>query len=71
MKKFRFPEDGDVAGDIAAVALAKSTRPEVVDAARVTLGQWTGRVPLRPVPLGELVGTFDYGDIPVPTPAPL
>jgi thioredoxin reductase len=38
---------------------------------REAVGQWTGRPPLRPVSLGDLVGEFSYGDIPVPEPAPL
>ncbi len=38
---------------------------------REEVGTWTGRPPLRPMLLGELVGTFDYADIPVPEPAPL
>ncbi len=40
-------------------------------AAREAVGQWTGRPPLRPVPLGEVIGAFSYDDIPIPTPAPL
>jgi thioredoxin reductase/bacterioferritin-associated ferredoxin len=38
---------------------------------REVVGQWTGRPPLRPVSLGELVGEFNYDDIPIPKPAPL
>ncbi len=38
---------------------------------RETVGQWTGRPPLRPVALGELIGSFSYDDIPIPEPAPL
>jgi thioredoxin reductase/bacterioferritin-associated ferredoxin len=38
---------------------------------REAIGQWTGRPPLRPVGLGELIGSFDYDDIPIPEPAPL
>jgi len=38
---------------------------------REAVGQWTGRPPLRPVSLGELVGEFNYDDIPIPKPAPL
>jgi thioredoxin reductase/bacterioferritin-associated ferredoxin len=33
--------------------------------------QFTGRAPLRPVPLDALLGDFDYSDIPVPEPAPV
>jgi thioredoxin reductase/bacterioferritin-associated ferredoxin len=38
---------------------------------RAEIGQWTGRPPLRPVALGELIGDFSYDDIPIPEPAPL
>jgi pyruvate/2-oxoglutarate dehydrogenase complex dihydrolipoamide dehydrogenase (E3) component len=38
---------------------------------REVIGQWTGRPPLRPVPLGEVIGAFSYDDIPIPEPAPL
>ncbi len=38
---------------------------------REAVGQWTGRPPLRPVALGELIGDFSYDDIPIPAPAPL
>lgn len=31
----------------------------------------TPRPPLRPVPLGQAAGTFDYDDLPIPKPAPL
>jgi thioredoxin reductase len=31
----------------------------------------TPRPPLRPVPLGQAVGDFDYDDLPIPKPAPL
>ena len=34
---------------------------------RQAVGYWTGRPPLRPVPLADLVGSFDYGDIPIPS----
>ena len=33
-------------------------------------GQWTGRAPLRPVPMDALAGRFDYEDLPLPPPAP-
>ncbi len=42
-----------------------------LDRPREATGQWTGRPPLRPVPLGELIGDFSYDDIPIPEPAPL
>ena len=31
----------------------------------------TPRAPIRPIEMEELIGTFDYADIPVPKPAPL
>ncbi len=66
------PCQGRMCGDAAAELLAlRLARGGDVDAARRAVGQWTGRTPLRPVPLDALVGTFDYADIPVPEPAPL
>ena len=44
---------------------------EGLGTSREAVGQWTGRPPLRPVPLGEVIGAFSYVDIPIPTPAPL
>jgi thioredoxin reductase/bacterioferritin-associated ferredoxin len=38
---------------------------------REAVGFWTGRPPLRPVLLGDIIGDFSYGDIPIPEPAPL
>lgn len=38
---------------------------------RPRAGCFTPRTPLRPVATADLCGTFDYDDIPVPTPAPL
>ncbi len=38
---------------------------------RAQAGLWTGRAPLRPVPLEDLVGGYDYADIPIPQAAPL
>lgn len=35
------------------------------------IGLLTQRVPLQPIPVDQLVGSFDYNDIPVPAPAPL
>lgn len=59
------PCQGRMCGETAAelLALHLGSREEV--------GYWTGRPPLRPVPLADLLGRFDYADIPVPTPAPL
>ena len=33
---------------------------------REQVGQWTARVPLRPIPLAALLGEFDYAEIPRP-----
>ena len=60
------PCQGRMCGDVAAELLAQSRK-----VARQTVGYWTGRPPLRPVPLADLVGSFDYADIPLPSPAPL
>lgn len=38
---------------------------------RETVGQVTGRPPLRPVDLDALAGAFDYEALPMPAPAPL
>jgi thioredoxin reductase/bacterioferritin-associated ferredoxin len=38
---------------------------------REAVGMWTGRPPLRPVVADEILGAFDYADIPIPPPAPL
>jgi hypothetical protein len=32
---------------------------------------WTGRAPLRPVPVDELIGDVAYEGIPIPKAAPL
>ena len=38
---------------------------------RERAGIFTARPPFRPVRTDDLVGSFDYGDIPIPPPAPL
>ncbi|MEM6486755.1 MAG: (2Fe-2S)-binding protein [Pseudomonadota bacterium] len=60
---------GDVAAELLALRLADGMAD--IDAARRRVGQWTGRSPLRPVPLDAMIGAFTYDDIPVPDPAPL
>lgn len=62
---------GDVAAELLALRMIEDGRAEEIDSARRAVGQWTGRTPLRPVPLTDLVGTFSYEDIHVPEPAPL
>ncbi|MEM1346630.1 MAG: FAD/NAD(P)-binding oxidoreductase, partial [Pseudomonadota bacterium] len=62
---------GDVVAELLALRLVALGRAPDIDTARRTAGQWTGRVPLRPLPLAAMIGAFDYTDIPVPEPAPL
>jgi len=59
------PCQGRMCGETAATLLGRHV------GSREAAGYWTGRPPLRPVPLADLLGQFDYADIPVPTPAPL
>jgi thioredoxin reductase/bacterioferritin-associated ferredoxin len=59
------PCQGRMCGETAAELLARHL------GSREAAGYWTGRPPLRPVALADLLGEFAYGDIPVPTPAPL
>lgn len=61
------PCQGRMCGDAAAEIIC-ARRGGV---GRAEVGLWTGRAPLRPVPLDALAGTFDYADIPIPAPAPL
>ena len=62
---------GEAAAELLALRLVADGVVPDVDAGRRRAGQWTGRTPLRPVPLSALVGEFSYDDIPVPEPAPL
>lgn len=64
------PCQGRTCGDVVAELLAARLANDP-DEGRRAAGQWTGRAPLRPVAMDELVGRFEYGDIPVPPPAPL
>jgi bacterioferritin-associated ferredoxin len=59
------PCQGRMCGDVAAELLAQ------LAGGRDAVGYWTGRPPLRPVNLNELIGSFTYVDIPIPEPAPL
>ena len=59
------PCQGRMCGEAAATIAANRL------GGREAVGCWTPRPPLRPVPLAELVGYYDYDDIPVPEPAPL
>jgi len=38
---------------------------------REAAGQWTSRIPLRPIPIDQIIGKFNYEDIPIPENAPL
>ena len=38
---------------------------------RELAGQWTGRTPLRPVPIEQIIGKYTYEDIPIPENSPL
>jgi thioredoxin reductase/bacterioferritin-associated ferredoxin len=60
------PCQGRFCGDTVQELMAQK-----LGCSREGVGQWTGRPPLRPVPLGALIGSFDYSDIPIPEPAPL
>jgi bacterioferritin-associated ferredoxin len=59
------PCQGRMCGDVAAEVLAAKV------GSREQVGSWTGRPPLRPVGFDDLIGAFDYSDIPIPEPAPL
>ncbi|WP_291295515.1 NAD(P)/FAD-dependent oxidoreductase [Elioraea sp.] len=58
------PCQGRMCGEAAASLLA----PHV--GGRENVAPWTGRPPLRPVSADDLLGDFDYADIPIPAPAP-
>ena len=64
------PCQGRICGEAAAELVAARIASDP-DEGRRAAGQWTGRAPLRPVAMDDLVGRFDYGDIPTPPPAPL
>ncbi|RDJ20100.1 FAD-dependent oxidoreductase [Bosea caraganae] len=59
------PCGGRVCEDTAAALIAQHT-----GLSREAIGQSTSRPPLRPVPLGQLAGAFNYLDLPMPEPAP-
>ena len=61
---------GEAAAELLALRMVADGRVPDVDAGRRRIGQWTGRAPLRPVPLSALVGGFSYADIPIPGTAP-
>lgn len=57
------PCQGRLCGEAAAELVARRV------GGREHAGFATGRMPLRPVPMAALTGTFDYADIPVPAPS--
>ncbi len=59
------PCQGRFCGDVAGELLAQKV------GSREAVGAFTARPPLRPVALADLMGAFDYADIPIPAPAPL
>jgi bacterioferritin-associated ferredoxin/pyruvate/2-oxoglutarate dehydrogenase complex dihydrolipoamide dehydrogenase (E3) component len=58
------PCQGRMCGEAAASLLAPHC------GGREQVAPWTGRPPLRPVSADDLLGDFDYADIPIPAPAP-
>lgn len=60
------PCQGRICGEVAAWLLALK-----LGVPRDAVGSFTARPPLRPVAIGDLIGSFSYGDIPIPEPAPL
>lgn len=64
------PCQGRVCEDVVAELLAARIASDP-DEGRRAAGQWTGRAPLRPLSMDDLAGRFEYGDIPIPPPAPL
>ena len=59
------PCQGRMCGEATAALVAQGAGAD-----RTTVGQWTGRAPIRPIPLADLVGDYTYDDIPTPPPAP-
>ncbi len=59
------PCQGRMCGEAVAELLAMAVGD------RRAAGLWTGRAPLRPAPLADLIGDYAYADIPIPTAAPL
>ncbi len=59
------PCQGRICGEAVATLLAERA------GGREQVGLWTGRAPIRPVPVADLVGDVAYEDIPIPKAAPL
>lgn len=60
------PCQGRMCGEAAANILAAEAGIE-----RASVQPWTARAPFRPVAMEDILGEFDYTDIPIPTAAPL
>jgi len=60
------PCGGKYCQTVIAALIAAQTGKTIAD-----IQPPTPRPPLRPVPLGQAVGQFDYDDLPIPKPAPL
>ena len=58
------PCQGRMCGEAAASLVAAR------NGGRDRAGQWTARVPIRPVAMDEFLGDYTYDDIPTPPPAP-
>ena len=59
------PCQGRMCGETVASLLSRRV------GGREPAGSWTGRAPIRPVPVADLVGEVAYEDIPIPKAAPL
>ncbi len=59
------PCQGRMCGETVAERLAGQV------GGRGQVGMWTGRAPLRPVPVDDIAGEVAYEDIPIPKAAPL
>jgi NAD(P)H-nitrite reductase large subunit len=59
------PCQGRMCGETVAALVAAAA------GSRAAAGFWTGRAPLRPVPLDVLLGEHAYADMPLPRAAPL
>ncbi len=59
------PCQGRMCGDTVAAIAARRF------GGRTAVGLWSPRVPLVPLPMENLVGSFSYDDIPIPEAAPL
>jgi bacterioferritin-associated ferredoxin len=69
LKQFTRCGMGPCQGRFCAEAAGELVAAQV--GGRAAAGQFTARLPLRPVPMAALLGDFDYADIPVPAAAPI